>query len=592
MTPRTKSRSSKKPTDINSKIVFFAIALLGAGVVFQGFRWHVVEGDRLSALAEQTFRDRQIQTTNRGTIYAADGSVLAIDQPAWDVYASLSQFERERDLFFEGKDKYIATVSGVLGKDKEDISEQLTDTFMFVKLAQGIDADKKKALEEANIFGEGSEGFGLYFEKNQKRFYPDGKLASHILGFIGQDASGDDLGQYGIEGYYFSDIVGQEGYAYAEKDSTGDINLTAEYEPIHARDGKDFTLTIVPGIQKQVEEELKKAVELHQAKNGTAIIMNPETGAIIAMANYPDYDPNEYWRVTDPWIFKNKAVSDVYEYGSVHKPMTIAIALESGKIDKDYICNDTLGYLEIFDKKIYTWDKKPDGALTPALMLQYSNNPCIAQTALETGFEYYYPKLVEFGIGQFIGTGLQEEATSYLTPYEEWHKLDLAVTSFGQSISATPLQVISALSTLANDGNRMKPYVIAKIGDKEGETIYEPQILEEIVSKEVAEDVRWMMEAVVRKGDGSYFFNRELPGYSIAGKTGTAQIPRTDGVGYYDDRTNATFVGLAPIADPKMIMLVKLEEPKTDTYAATTAVPTWIEIFKAVADDLEIPESR
>jgi cell division protein FtsI/penicillin-binding protein 2 len=192
------------------------------------------------------------------------------------------------------------------------------------------------------------------------------------------------------------------------------------------------------------------------------------------MANYPSYNPNEYWRISDPWVFKNLAVADVYEYGSVQKPITVAIALESGSVPADYKCNDPTGYLDLYEvtkyqdlkgRKIYQWDRRPDGLQTLADMLKNSSNPCIARTALEVDTDYFYKKLKEFGLGTFIGIGLQEESNSYLRAYELWTRLDIITASYGQGISATPLQVISAISAIANHGVRMRPYIIYSISD-------------------------------------------------------------------------------------------------------------------------------
>lgn len=588
---KTKEKSS------NLKIISLFITAFAGLIVIQAFRWQVLESKQFILLAQEQYGNSQRQSTSRGIITAGDGTILAVDEPVWGIYATLSLDEDERELFFKYKDKFIAEVSGILGLEKKDIEEKITDDFVYFPIAHGISTEKKQALEEADVFGKGTEGFGLYFESEEKRVYPNGELAAHILGFIGKNEEGEDVGQYGIEGFYFGDIVGEEGYTYEEKDSSGNVILTGEYEPILPRQGKDFTLTIIPVVQEKVEEILKKGVEYHQAKSGTVIIMNPKTGAILAMANYPTYNPNEYWLVSEPWVLKNRAVADVYEYGSVHKPITVAIALETESIEEDYTCDDSTGYLDLYEatgysdlvgQKIYTWNRLPAGLLDLKNMLKASNNPCLARVALETGHEKYYPLLKEFGIGEFIGIGLQDEATSYIKPFEEWTKLDLITTAYGQSISATALQITSALSTIANNGQRMRPYIISQISDDDETITFEPQVLSEPISAETAQKVTQMMKYVAQEGDPKYYFTELNKHYSIAGKTGSAQIPKTDGPGYEEDKTNTTFVGFVPAEDAEMIMLIRLEEPKTSPYAALTAVPLWKDIFEAVADDLEI----
>lgn len=598
-----KYTSSEALFKFNSKIVFIFISIIGVGLIIQMGRWQIINKEKFSLLAKSQYIDSQRQTSSRGVIYASDGTVLATDEPSWNIYASLSSISSEREDFFKEKATFISKVSQILKLDEESLDEMLHEDFRFIKLAANVDSETKKALETEQIFNEKNPktnlvrppGFGLYFEKSEKRIYPNGTLASHVIGFMGKDENGNDTGLYGIEGYYFGDLTGTEGFTYEEQDAKGNVILTSEYEPVLPREGKDISLTINPGIQKEVEALIKEGVEKHQAKSGTVIVMNPKSGAIIAMANYPTYDPNEYWRAQDPLMFKNKAVADVYEPGSVFKPITVAIGLESGAITPETTCNDSTGFIKIFEgtpdeKTIYTWDKQPDGVQTPELALQNSNNPCIATFALAIGHKYYYPKLLEFGIGEFVGTGLQDETNSYLLPYESWTKLDVAVTSFGQSISVTPLQMTSAISAIANDGKRMKPYIVEKVTDDDEVIEYQPTLLSTPISEETADLTAAMLRSVVQKGDARGSFREILQEYDIAGKTGTAQVPKRDSLGYYEERTNTTFVGFGPVENPTFIMLVRLEEPGLAKFSSDTVVPVWADIFNHIAEDLEVPK--
>ncbi|HOT60897.1 MAG TPA: penicillin-binding protein 2 [Candidatus Dojkabacteria bacterium] len=595
-----KKGSTKKRLD-NIYLMGIGLTVFAFIVLLQIFRWQILEADKFKSLANEQYKTNQIQTAQRGTITASDGTVLAVDEPTWNIYATLSTDPVERATFFANKEKFIAVVSTTLGVEREEIESKITDTFVYAPLKKNVSTEKKKALETANIFGDGTEGFGLYFESEERRIYPNGQLAAHVLGFIGQNEEGTQIGQYGLQGYYFGDITGTEGYSYQEKDSSGNVILTSEYEPILPREGKDFKLTIVPNIQNKVEQKLEEGVKKTRSKSGTAILMDPKTGAIMAMANYPSYNPNEYWRVSEPWILKNRAISDVYEYGSVQKPITIAIALESGAIDKDFKCVDKTGSLDLYkatkypDLKgrfIYTWNKKADGTLDISGILQNSNNPCVAQIALKTNFADFYSKLKDFGIGEFIGVGLQEETTSYLRPYEQWTKLDLITASFGQGISATSLQVISALSTLANDGKRMRPYIISEITDNKETIVIEPKVISEPVSKDTANFVTKALQEAVQKGLLGGLVSPDLKKYDIAAKTGTAQIAKSDSIGYSKYITNATTVGYAPTDSPKLILLVKLEEPEISEFAAYTSNLVWRDIFLAIVNDMEIQKRK
>jgi len=545
------------------------------------YRWQVSGHEKYSNLARlQLIEDRRLPTS-RGTIYAADGSVLAVDEPVWGVYASVSLEDRDREEFGEQRDLFITALSEILDIDAAEIDGKLVEGFRYVPLKHGVSGEDKKRIEDQNLFG-------VFFEKEEKRIYPDGHLACHVLGFVGKDKDGNDVGQYGLEGYYAGDLLGQEGFKYEEKDSRGNVIMMGEYDPVLPRQGKNIVLTIVPSVQARVEEFLEKGVKEHEAKSGSVVVMDPRTGAVIAMANYPDYDPNFYWKESDVTVFKNRAISDVYEYGSVNKILTVSMALEEGKITPETICSDPDGYIEVLDEKIYTWDKRPDGDMKPGDVLKYSNNVCAVKFGLKVGIDRNYDYLRAFGIGDFAGIGLQDEATSYLKPLEYWNELDLAASSFGQMISATPFQVASATSAIANDGERMRPYIVSKLYDDNEVIEIEPEVVSRPVSAEVAWNVQEMMEVVVREGEARNFFRKYLPAYSVAGKTGTAQIPLEDKYGYYEDRTNVTFVGFSPVHGAKMVMVVRLEEPQSNEYAASTAVPVWIDIYKNIVMELGI----
>lgn len=594
---KKKSSGNGQASRSNIVVIGYVISLLAFIVLFQIFRWQVLYADKFESMAQGQYQASRIQVAPRGVITAADNTVLAVDEPVWNIYATLSLDERERDLFFNNKERFVAEVSAILGIEQAEIESKLTDDFVYQSLLKEVSTEKKKALEQAEIFGPGTQGFGLYFENEEKRVYPNNHLASHVLGFIGRNEYGDLVGQYGVQGYYYGDITGRQGYSYEEKDSSGNVILTAEYEPILPRDGKDFKLTIVPSIQNKVEIELEKGVRESRARSGTAIIMDPKTGAILAMANYPWYNPNEYWRTSEPWVLRNRAVADVYEYGSVQKPITIAIALESGAIKPDHTCIDSTGFLDLYETtgyadlrgdRIYTWNRRPSGKLDLAGILETSNNPCTALIALDTDFNEFYSSLKDFGIGEFMGIGLQEEGTSYLPPKEVWTKLDVLTTSFGHGgISATPLQLTSAMSTFANDGVRMRPYIISEISDERETIRIEPQVLSRPVSKETSDIIKDALQKAVFD-DSLGIFGEPLVDYGVLAKTGTAQIAKREEEGYDETLSNHTLAGFAPADDPKIVMLVRLEEPKSARWASVTTTPVWRDIFLAIADDLEI----
>ena len=384
---------SKKNKGFNSlKILVVGIIILAVVVITQAFRWQIIYASKFKDMSQEQYRATHISVAPRGKVTAADNTVLAVDEPVWDVYATLSKDEKERKLFFDNKEAFATEVSGILGITKEEVESKLTEDFVYAPIQKDVSTEKKKALEILEIFGKNTRGFGLHFERRERRIYPNNTLAAHVLGFIGQDAEGESVGQYGIQGYYFGDINGRQGYSYEEKDSAGNVILTSEYLPVLPREGKDFKLTIVPNLQSKVEKILEEGVKHTRAKSGSVIIMDPKTGAILVMANYPTYNPAEYWRAPEAWVLKNKAVADVYEYGSIQKPITAAIALENGAITKDYQCLDNTGYLDLYKatgyadlkgSKVYTWNKRAAGKLDMAEIFKTSNNPCAARMGLE-----------------------------------------------------------------------------------------------------------------------------------------------------------------------------------------------------------------
>lgn len=556
------------------------------------FRWQVMSSDRLQELAEGMHTEETGEFQIRGSIYADDGTVLAYDIPAYDLVISVSNDVQDRKEFLDHKDEIIKELVKVLGEDNQLINEaflkdKLKDAsaLSYLRLIEGITVEKKRLVEKRNYYG-------VTFEPSSIRNYPNNSLAAHVLGFVGQNEDGEEEGKYGIEGYYSDDLVGKAGVARLESDFTGNVTLEGEYESIKSQESKDITLTIDTSIQAKVEKLLKEGVERYSADLGSVIIMDPETGAIIAMANYPTFNPNQYSKVRDVETYLNNSIADSIESGSVFKPLVIAAALDSNSIDESYICNDDKGYLQIGKWKIHTWDKKADGKLSLGEILAKSNNVCAARVGLEVGEEGIYNYYTKFGIGQFVGINMQGEGNSYMKPFDKWGKADLAVASFGQMVTATNLQVISAHSAIANDGKRMQPYIVAKISNGEDESVYKPFVIADVVSSEVSRKTRELMKYAVDNGEAQYAFrSRKILNYGIAGKTGTALIVDPTSGKYIEGETNTLYVGMAPYQDPKFIMLVRLERPRNRTLSAYNVLPLWADIFNRIKDDFQLVEN-
>lgn len=564
-----------------STFVFSSIVLLFLLVVVQLFRWQVGSYERFSSLASAQLNSEQDVFTKRGTIYTQDGVVLAVDSPSWNVIISLTNGV-DQAKFLKDKSTIFQEISSVLDVDVEELTSGFSDDRLTYQIIyRGINKRQREILEEKKLLG-------VYTEDSIKRLYPNGELFSHIIGYVGTDSFGRPKGNYGIEGFFWGDIKGKEGASQQEKDLSGKAIISKQYKNVQYREGKNIVLTVNSGIQKKVEKLLEEGVQEQRADAGSVIILAPKTGEIIAMANYPDYDPNEFWKIKNVSVFRNKVVSSPYEYGSVQKPLTIAMAMDDGKLDEDDICNDT-GKLKMDDKTIYNFNFVKYGKITPKETLQYSDNICAATYGLTVGAASMYDYLLKLGIGASSSIGIHEEETSFLKTPDKWLKIDIATTSYGQAISATPLQVASALSALANHGERMQPMLVKKIYNNEEEITIKPSSAGQVFTPETADKVAKMMEyaTFTRKDMAKY-----KGVYSIAGKTGTAQVARADTSGYYEDRVNVTFVGFSPAIDARFIMLVKIENPRKGNLANLTVLPLWMKIFDTIKDDLGVPRIK
>lgn len=580
MVPAQKKDTKKFFLSYSFKYRLFIVGLIlfSLAILSQLSKWQIWQRDRFTVIANEQIAKKEQFLTKRGTITSQDGVVLAVDRPVWDLVISVNNYQKDIDRFQEQKGVFLQFLANNGMIDYSEAEEKLSRSLTYVPLIKDLSSDQKKLIEKQNFSN-------LFFEKKYQRFYPNSELASHIIGFIGKTTSGQEYGTYGLEGYFWGDLKGSQGRIYKESDIKGDIILSEKYKAIIAKEGKNLTLTINTGIQQKVEKLLKKGVQQNKAKSGTIIIMNPRTGAIVAMANYPNYNPNFYWQINDYNRFKNKAVADVYEFGSVNKALTVATGLERKAIKPNTICNNHEKFLKFDEKRIYNYNYKVYGSLTPPEVLKYSVNICAAKFGLKIGAEDMYTYLRKFGLGDFINIGLQEEETSYLKDWQEWLRPDLATIAFGQTISATPLQIVSAFSALANDGIRMQPYLVKEIYNDQTKIEIKPYALSRVVSSKTAKETTKMLSYAQMN---SANFSKFKGIYNIAGKTGTAQIAKKNGPGYHARRTNATFVGYAPANDPTMVMLLRLEEPGVNELSSLTSVPLWIKIFEAVKDDLHV----
>lgn len=554
------------------KLVSILFLFSFAALIAKLFFWQLIEGRVLSTQAREQYEAGKVISAPRGNILAKDGSWLAARGESWLVFATLPEIEEGAEgiadklalLFTESEEEYEKLL---LDESLRIRSLLLKNNVVWVPLKHRVTSETKKEIEVLNIKGIG-------FELEEARVYPEASSAAHLLGFVGKNKEGEDIGYFGLEGYYDPALAGKPGFVSQELDAQGTPILIGDSQEITAIGGVDLLTHIDKAVQLTLDESLLEGIEKYGAKGGTGVVMNAKTGAVIAMSSYPSYDPSKYFEFGDEY-FKNPAVSDVFEPGSIFKILVMASALDAAVVKPDTKCDICDGPLKVDKYLIETWNKEYDKDRSMTDVIVNSDNVGMVFVGRKLGADKLYDYLSAFGIGSLTGIDLQGEVSGKLREKSTWNIVDLATASFGQGVSLTPIQMIRAVSVIANNGLLATPQVVDKIvGDAWQEDI-EPIAGKRVISEPAAKEITAMMVEAAKNGEAKW---THLRGFRVAGKTGTAQIPIA---GFYDDeKTIASFVGFAPYDDPKFVMLVTLREPKTSPWASETAAPLWYSIAR------------
>lgn len=542
-------------------IFFFAIAA-------RLFYWQILRGEYLQAQAEgQHLRDIKVGAL-RGNIFYSDGSALASSNPSFNIFGlpKVVPSHSKLDLSY--------TLAKLLLNDGEevdslakDILNKLSKDLYWVRLKEDLSLEEKKRIEKLQISGIG-------FEQTSRRFYPEGSSSAHLLGFVGSDTKGEDLGSFGLEGFYEGELKGVSGQLKFERDAVGIPILIGQFQTQEAKNGKNLTLNLDRTIQFIVEQALRQGIEKYGAKAAAAVVMDPKTGGILASASFPNYDPLKYFNFPKEY-HKNPIVADQYEPGSTFKVLVMSAALNEDVVKPDTECDICSGPIQIGGFSIRTWNNKyyPDTSMKDVII--HSDNTGMVFTGSKLGLDKFYQYIQTFGIGGPTGVDLQDESSPDLRPEEQWREIDLATSSFGQGIAVTAIQMVTAVSAIANGGYLMEPHVVKIISDDKRTFEIKPKIVRQVIRESTAKIMTEMMVAAVSEGEAKW---AKPKGFRIAGKTGTAQIPVE---GHYDpNKTIASFVGFAPADDPKFVILVRYDQPSTSPYGSETAAPTFFEIAK------------
>lgn len=553
-------------------LLLFSFLLIGFLILARLFYWQVLSAEELAAAAEgQHFVSFEIPAS-RGQILATDGFPLVANKEAFLVFASLPDLEESPTKIAAQLAPLLATPSAQLATE-EMIKERLgREDLVWAPLAHKVSRETKEIIEKLNLTGIG-------FEEEEKRGYPEGSSAAHLLGFVGSDVSGRDKGYFGLEGFYDWQLRGRSGMMHQEKDALGRPILVGGFGQEKSEDGRDLVLFLDRAVQFIVEEKLKKGIEQHGAKAGSVMVMDPQTGGILAMASYPAYDPAEFTQF-EGQNFKNPVVADLFEPGSILKPLIMAGALNEEVVTPKTQCDRCSGPRVIDDHTISTFNDEyfPDSTMIE--VIEHSDNVGMVFVTEKLGVEKTYEYLADFGIGKRTEIDLEEETTGNLRPKGEWRKIDLATASFGQGVALTRIQIARAFSALANKGELLQSLVVKKILTKDEEVEIKPKAIRQVIKPQVASIIVEMLVSATEKSPLRFPRNRipELDGYRIAAKSGTAQIPVA---GHYDpEKTIASVIGFAPADNPRFTILVSLTEPTSRPWGSDTAGPIFFEILK------------
>ena len=532
-------------------IIGTIFGLLFLAVTVQAFRLQIVQHEEMLKKAERQHQRIVPLTPVRGTIMDRNGNKLAVSLEMDSCFAEPRNIQ---DI-----DGTATVLAPFLRTTKQELLKKLNGSKNFVWLERRLTPEQAAPIKNLKLRGIG-------FAPESKRYYPNMEAAAHVIGFTGLDP----IGLEGVELKYDSVMLGNTGYMVTERDALGRSIARKDSVIKNSSPGNNLVLTLDMTIQHIVEKELAKAVTESQAKGGMALVMEAATGKILALANYPTFNPNSFAQFTHAQL-RNRTVADTIEPGSTFKIFVIAAALEERLVSPNDVFNCENGVYRVADRIIH--DDHPHPRLSVSDIIKYSSNIGSAKIGFKLGEVRLKEYLRNFGFGARTGIDLPGEAQGSLK--KRWYGIDLATTSFGQGVSLSTVQLVTAVSSIANGGMLMKPYIVEKILDDSGQAVQEnePQIIRRVVSPETARRVARMMETVT--GEGGTGTKAAVEGYRVAGKTGTAQkvdpLTRT----YSPTKRIGSFVGFVPADNPKLTIAIIIDEPQGIKYGGVVAAPAF-----------------
>ena len=582
--PERKNENIRRANRVIQTRSFVLMILMGvvmfALLFFRLFDLQITQHEELQSKAVSQQTRRTVVTASRGTIYDAAGNILAISSSAETIILSPLEIDnavndKEKPVSWT-KDSLAAGLAEILGKEPSAIRKRMDNVKSQYEVIQ-LRADEDVAAKVREYVDE-NDIVGVHLVADTKRYYPYGSLAAQVIGFVGDD----NTGLYGLEAYYEKELEGQSGLVISAKDQAENDMLYTYEQYFAAKNGGDLTLTLDTTIQYYLEKGMEAMIDKFSAANGASgIVMDVNTGGILAMASYPNYDLNDFLTVSDPALlsrisdeeggfklsdaqltqWRNKALNDTYEPGSTFKILTLSAALEEGVVDKTTTVNCG-GSVSISGYTIHCSNKNGHGLQTLMQSVGNSCNPAFINYGLRIGNEKFYEYMRSFGLMNTTGIDLGGEAVGVFAADNSFTQLDLACYAFGQNFTVTPLTLISAQAACVNGGYLHTPYLVERITDSDGNVTYrhDSTPVRQVISEQTSATVRECLEYVVASGTGK---NGQVAGYRIGGKTGTADKGQSGDV-------VVSFLCFAPADDPQVIMLITMDTPSraTGTYVS------------------------
>lgn len=564
------------------RILFGAgmFGLLGIALVLRLFQLQVLDASIYRALASDQHSLQAKLIPERGTIFVRDrvsGELwpIAKDRDEWQAYAV------RRELGSATTTAHV--LADLLQLPEEGLVFRLSSpTSSYAVLAENIPSETATAIRTAGLSGIGTQ-------KIAKRWYPEQGMGGQILGFVAEDDHRQRVGRYGIEGYFQTTLAGEPGSILGEKDAAGRRLTIGDAHMQEAVDGSDVVLTIDRTIQHEACAKIAEAVQSFQASGGSVVIMDPQTGAIRAMCSAPDFDPAHFGNIRSVEVLNNPSTFYQYEPGSIFKPFTIAAGLDAKKITT-YTTYEDKGYETMDGFTVRNSDKEAHGIQTMTQVLEKSLNTGTIFVQRLLGADLFREYVQRFGFGEKTGIRLHSEAAGDVSSLERKGKIFGATASYGQGISVTPLQIVQGYAALGNGGKLVRPYIVDEIIHSNGaREKTSPTILRDVISPQTSRLISAMLVSVVEHGHGH---RAGVPGYYVAGKTGTAQIPDPNGKGYLQDVTIGSFAGYAPADKPVFVMIVKIDKPRTVQFAESSAAPVFGDLAKFLLTYYQVSPER